>query len=171
MAEYTQQLNEIVEFVRRQPAVPQWITAIVGAVIGGAIGFGSSLSMSAINRRKERETLNESLCAELDMIFSELRAHVVFLKQLGDQESPSETNFSGFVKADLFQAVQGSPLFWSLNSSRQLIEAHRLLKFLTIRKPSNTKGDVISIEMVLGNVAKTVETKATSSYLQDINIS
>ena len=166
MADYTQQLNEIVEFVRRQPAVPP---GIIGAAVGGIIGFVSSFGMSAINRWNDRKSLNESLRAELDLIFSELRNHVLFLKQLGDQESPSETNFGEFVKADLFQAVQGSPLFWRLNSRRQLIEAHRLLKFLAMRNPSNTKGDVIAIEMVLGNVARTVTTNATSAYLREIN--
>ena len=51
----------------------------------------------------------------------------------------------------------------------QLIEAHRLLKYLAMRNPSNTKRDVIAIEMVLGNVARTVTTNATSAYLREIN--
>jgi len=166
MADYTQQLKEIVEIVRRQPTVPQWVTAIIGAAVGGAIGFVSSFFMGAINRRNDRKTLHEGLCAELDLIFSELSDHVIYLKS-EDKNSPSETNFGEFVKADLFQAVLVSPLFWRLNKRQELIKAHRQLKFLINRAPLRTGTAVHSIEMVLESVAQTIATPTTARYLQD----
>jgi hypothetical protein len=165
MPDYTRQINEIVDLLRRQPMVPQWVVAMIRVVVGGLIGFGSSIGVSAFNRRKDRKCLRDDLVAELDMIFSELRVHLGSLKK-SDQNGASETNFGEFVKAELFSAVQGSPLFWNLDTSRQLIKAHRHLKYLAIRKPSKTHGDVIAIEIVLSGVAKSITTKATTEYLR-----
>ena len=106
MPDYTHQLTEIVELIHREPAIPQWTIAIIGAGIGGLIGFLSAIAVSTINRWKDRRSLQDSLCSELDLIFSDLNNHVELLKKQPDQTRPGETNFTEFTKADLFQAVQ-----------------------------------------------------------------
>jgi hypothetical protein len=169
MPDYTQQLNAIVELTRRQPAIPQWTIAIMGAGVGGLIGFASSLVMSIVGRWKDRRSLEASLYTELDLIFRELKDHVEFLKKQPDQTGPSETNFSEFIKADLFDAVKGTPLFWNLRVSGQLLKLQRELKRLGTRTPSNIRGDVINIEMVLRGIAGAFPTGAKADYLKGIS--
>ena len=153
--------------MHRQPAIPQWTIALIGASMGGLIGFFSSIGVSTINRWKDRRSLEDSLRTERDLIFSDLKNHLELLKKQPDLTGPSETNFSEFTKADLFQAVQGTPLYWSLKTRGQLVEAHRWFKYLVIRKPSNIRGDVINIELVLRRNAEAFPTGTTANYLKE----
>lgn len=119
-----------------------------------AVGFITACLVQVLalrwQERTQKKLLRKSLYRELATIYIALRELLPRLKVEGPiSTEPNPANLPEFVKADCFSTAKSSPLFWRLDDSFGIVQAHANFSVLALPAQCDRRAASIDVGQVL----------------------
>ncbi len=128
----------------------EWIKIIAGWLVGFVTACIVQVLALAWQEHTQKKLLRTSLYRELVTIYVGLRELLPLLKMDGPiSREPNPANLPEFVKANCFNTAKSSPVFWRLEDTFGIVQAHTNFGFLAVSKPQDSRAAAIEVGQVL----------------------